>query len=293
MTLSALLSSTRQSLRRSGVVYPDVEAELVLAHVLGITRAQLYLDPDRVIAPGDEARVAEILKGRERRYPLQYLLGEIEFMGLPLVVKEGVFIPRPETEILVETLIERGKALGPSLVILDLCTGSGAIAISVAKYLEPCMVLATDISPAAVRLARENALLNRVVSRLCFAVADGLKPISRGRIAPRARFDIVVSNPPYIPTAEIGGLQAEVRDFEPRLALDGGEDGLGFIEGVVDEIPSILEESGIVAFEIGAAQADAASALFKRAGLGEIEVVKDLAGRDRVIIGKRQLEAGA
>jgi release factor glutamine methyltransferase len=289
MTLSALLSSTRQSLRRSGAAHPDVEAELILAHVLGLKRAQLYLDPARAIAPGDETRVAEILVARGRRYPLQYLLGEIEFMGLPLIVREGVFIPRPETEILVEILIERGRALGPPLAILDLCTGSGAIAVSLAKYLETSVVLATDVSLAAVRLARENAVLNGVEARLGFAVADGLKPLGRSR----ARFDIVVSNPPYIPTGEISGLQPEVRDFEPQLALDGGEDGLGFVAEVMGEIPSILGKPGIVAFEIGATQAEAASALFAQAGLGEIEIAKDLAGRDRVIIGRRKLEAGA
>jgi len=294
VTLSVLLSSTREALKRSGAIHPDVEAELVLAHVLGVKRARLYLEPGREIGPGDQARVAEILEGRARHYPLQYLLGEIEFMGLPLTVRDGIFIPRPETEILVETLIKLGRPRAKPLAILDVCTGSGAIAISLAKYLETSAVLATDISLAAIKLARENAVLNHVEARIGFAVGDGLGPIARGGAGRAGRpFDMVVSNPPYIATSEIGGLQAEVRDFEPRAALDGGEDGLRFIAGVVGDIPSILEEGGIVAFEIGASQAEAAGALFADAGLAVTEIVRDLAGRDRVIIGKRRPGAGA
>jgi release factor glutamine methyltransferase len=289
VTLSALLSSARQALKRSGVVHPDVEAELVLSHVLGLRRAEVYLEPGRPIGPDEEALVREILTARARRYPLQYLLGEVEFMGLPLATRDGVFIPRPETEILVETMIERGKRLGSAPAVLDLATGSGAIAISLARYLEPGAVVATDISPAAIRLARENARLNLVESRISFVVAEGLAAL---RPQAGGLFDLVVSNPPYIPTDEIAGLQPEVRDFEPRLALDGGPDGLRFLGVVAGEIPSILKQGGIVAFEIGATQAAAASAILAQAGLVGIEVVKDLAGRDRVIIGNCEPRGG-
>jgi release factor glutamine methyltransferase len=285
LNLSAHLSSARQALTRSGVAHPDVEAELVLSHVLGLKRAEVYLDPGRAITPGEEAEVERILAGRARRYPLQYLLGEVEFMGLPLAARDGVFIPRPETEILVEAVVERAKRLAPRPAVLDLCTGSGAIAVALARYLEPAVVVATDLAEGAIGLARENARLNLVEARLAFVVADGLAPIRR-----RAEgfFDLVVSNPPYIPTGEIAGLQPEVRDFEPRLALDGGSDGLEFIAGVAAEIPSILKAGGIVAFEIGSAQRAAAEAIFGSAGLAGVEVLRDLAGRDRVIIGSRR-----
>jgi release factor glutamine methyltransferase len=304
--LSDLLQATRQLLRTAGVNHPDVEAELAISHVLGLKRSEIYLEPTRPVTGTEEAAVRSITDGRARRFPLQYLLGEIEFMGLPLVMREGVFIPRPETETLVEAVIARRPADGTALRILDLCTGSGAIAVSLAHYLAPELVVAADISLAAVRLARDNTRYNRVQDRVAVVVADGLgclgmvppAPAEGAHrpdedLAPEAQrvveglFDIVVSNPPYIATDEIAGLEPEVRDFEPREALDGGCDGLRFVAGILPQIPSILKAGGIVAFEIGAAQAEAVGGLFAKAGLGALEVVRDLAGRDRVVIGRR------
>lgn len=287
MTLSALLSTVRKSLRSFGVANPDVEAETIISFVLGLGRSDIYLEPARIIAAGDEARILSIVAERRRRFPLQYLLGEVEFMGLPFRTREGVFIPRPETEILVETVIRYAGGMGERLRILDLATGSGVIAISLAKYLRPDFVLAADISLEAAKLAGDNARLNGVGAAVAVVVGGGVDFIGK---APSAdgeapAFDIVVSNPPYVETGEISGLQPEVRDYEPRLALDGGEDGLSFIAGVLPEIPSILKERGIVAFEIGATQGDGVRALFGRAGLRDVEVVKDLAGRDRIVIG--------
>jgi release factor glutamine methyltransferase len=283
VTLSSLLAAARQALRSYDVINPDVEAETIIAHVLGLKRTEIYLEPERRVDPADRARILEIVGARERRFPLQYLLGEVEFMGLPLRMKEGVFIPRPETEILVETLIARvaGAATSGAIrTILDLGTGSGAIAVALAKYLRPRLVVALDVSGEAVALAQTNARLNGVAGVVDPVAGDGLAPI---RSAPA--FDLVVANPPYVETAEIDRLQPEVRDYEPRLALDGGEDGLAFIAGVLPGIPSILRKGSVVAFEIGATQAEAASGLFGRAGLREIEVIMDLAGRDRIIIG--------
>ncbi len=292
MTLSVLLGSTRKSLRSAGVVHPDVEAEIIISHVLGLRRSEIYLDPGRLTTPEQESRIRQIVSERHRRFPLQYLVGEIEFMGLPFKMKQEVFIPRPETEILVEVLVERGRRMGGPLRILDLGTGSGAIAVSLAKCLEPEFVLATDVSPVAVRLAGENASLNGVEGRIALVVGAGLGflrtgPLSAGDARTRT-FSVVASNPPYVGRSEIDGLQPEVRDFEPRLAIDGGEDGLRFVRGVLPEIPSILKEEGIVAFEIGACQAGAVCALFRDAGLDDVEVIKDLAGRDRVVIARRR-----
>ena len=313
MTLSSLLAAVRQELRSYGVVNPDVEAETILAHVLGLRRTEIYLAPERPVGAADQARILEISGERKRRFPLQYLLGEVEFFGLPLKIREGVFIPRPETEILVETLIARlggaprpgrpagvsgwFRERGPGTVraILDLGTGSGAIAVALAKHLRPRLVVALDVSPAAAALARANARLNRVGDVVAPVVGDRLGPVrgahrTGAAAAPGARdiaFDLVVANPPYVETAEIDRLQPEVRDFEPRLALDGGPGGLDFIAGVLPGIASILRKGSIVAFEIGATQAEAVAGLFGRAGLCDVEVIKDLAGRDRIVIGAR------
>lgn len=287
MTLSALLASLRKSLRSFDVLNPDVEAETIMSHVLGLKRSRIYLEPDREISQAEEARIDAILRERSRRYPLQYLLGDVEFMGLPFAAKEGVFVPRPETEILVEAVLARAKRMRADLRIIDLATGSGVIAISLAKYLEPSFVLAVDVSQAAVSLARQNARLNRVEERIAFAVGDGLAFL--GAPDAEAAFDVVVSNPPYIETGDLAALQPEVRDFEPRAALDGGPDGLAFIDGVARGIPSILRRTGVVAFEIGSTQGERASALFREIGLAEIEVLKDLAGRDRVVIGRQEV----
>jgi release factor glutamine methyltransferase len=280
VTLSSLLSDLRQELRGYGVVNPDVEAETIISHVLGLKRAAIYLDPSRILSPEQISRIRGIAGQRKRRFPLQYLTGEVEFMGLPLAIKPGVFIPRPETEILAEVVIGRARAMPGPPVVLDLATGSGALAIALAKYLEASLVLASDISVEAARLSLANARLNDVAGVVVPVVGDALD-----WLRPGSRFDIVVSNPPYVATSEIDGLQPEVRDFEPRPALDGGPEGLDFLARVLPHIPSILKETGIVAFEIGAVQAEAASGLFRRAGIGRVEVMKDLAGRDRIITG--------
>ena len=301
MTLSALLASLRKSLRSFGVVNPDVEAETIISHILGMKRSRIYLDPDREITASEREQIDAIVRERARRFPLQYLIGEVEFMGLPFRIKEGVFVPRPETEILVEAVLARAGSPGPGtksepatasssaagpprdLRILDLATGSGVIAISLAKYLRPAFVLAVDISEAAVSLARDNARLNRVEDVIRFAVGDGLAPITPADAS--AGFDLVVSNPPYIETGDLAALQPEVRDYEPRAALDGGPNGLKFIREVAPGIPSILRRPGIVAFEIGSTQGERAKSVFRQIGLSEVEVLQDLAGRDRVVIG--------
>jgi release factor glutamine methyltransferase len=267
---------------------PDVEAETIISHILGLKRSRLYIEGARDLTADEESRIAALVGGRRRRYPLQYLLGEVEFMGLRLKMRQGVFIPRPETEILVETVIRR---LGRGLRVLDLGTGSGAIAVSLARYLAPEIVVATDVSAVAAALARENAALNGVADRVAVVVADGIAALRRAApgaatsAASHSGFDLVVGNPPYVATGEIEGLQPEVRDYEPRAALDGGPSGLDFFAGVLGNLPSILRGPGVVAFEIGAAQAAEVSALFAGAGLGGIEVVSDLAGRDRIVLG--------
>ncbi|MFZ1948069.1 MAG: methyltransferase, partial [bacterium] len=176
----------------------------------------------------------------------------------------------------------RGPMTGRGLRVLDLATGSGAIAVSLARYLAPEIVVATDVSEAAAALARDNASLNGVADVVAVVVAEGLAAFRDA--GTRSGFDVVVCNPPYVATGEIEGLQPEVRDYEPRVALDGGASGLDFFAGVLPDLPSILRGPGVVAFEIGAAQAAEVSAIFSGAGLGPVEVVRDLAGRDRIVL---------
>ncbi len=283
--LSAFLSHVRHLLSRGGIRPSAVEAEIIVGHVLGLERSEMYRRPDRVVAPEEEAAVMDLVNRRIHRVPLQYLLGEWEFMSLPFKMRQGVFIPRPETETLVEAVIDRVKAGGkPARRILDVATGSGAIGISLAKYLKPDLVVATDISLDAVEVARENAILNRLGSVARFVAGDGLDPLRQGSTV---GFDIVACNPPYVETGEIPGLDAEIRAFEPLVALDGGPDGIRFIDGILPGIPSILNEGGLVAFEIGETQGPRVKALFEQAGLAGVEVVKDLGRLDRIVLGRR------
>ncbi len=289
MNLSSLLRSVRKSLEAAGVPSPGVDADLLVSHGLKIPRSGLYLDPARELSPAEESLVMDLARERAKRLPLQYVTGECEFMSLTFKMKEGVFIPRPETEVLVDAMTERIEADSlKSHVMLDLCTGSGAIAVSLACHFKTGLVVASDISPLAVEIARENAILNGVNDIMRFVVGDGVGSLgSITRSDCEHGFDAITCNPPYVGSAEIDELDPEIRDHEPRIALDGGDTGLEFIESMLPRIASILTGRGIVGFEIGETQAVPVEAMFKNAGFEMTEVVKDLNGKDRVIIGRR------
>jgi release factor glutamine methyltransferase len=283
--LVSLLRDVRSKLARAGVPSAGVEAEILIAHVLGIARGAIYLDVRRPVTPDQHAEIMALAGRRARRIPLQHVLGEWEFMSLPFKMREGVFIPRPETEVLAESVVARaGRAGRPPRRILDVGTGTGVVAVALAVYLKPEFVLATDVSPLAVETARANAILNGVGAIVRFAVGDALGPIGP---AAEDGFDVVVSNPPYVASGDIEVLEPEVRDHDPRQALDGGPGGLGFIAGLLPRIPSIMKRGGMAALEIGATQGDDVIALMEEAGFEEVELVKDLAGLDRVVLGRR------
>jgi release factor glutamine methyltransferase len=283
--LSAYLSRIRSLLSAAGVPSPGVESELILTYVLALKRSEIYSRPERIITQAEASALMDLAERRTRRIPLQYLLGECEFMSLPFRIREGVFIPRPETEVLVEAVKARIEASGaPAQRILDIGTGSGVIAVSLARCLEPDLVVGTDISLDALEIARANAILNRVESVSRFVACDRLGALRSG--AP-VGFDVVVSNPPYVESGEIPGLQPEVRDHEPMVSLDGGPDGLRFFDGLLPGIASILKKGGLVAFEIGETQGPRVKALLEQAGLKKVEIAKDLAGFDRVVLGRR------
>jgi release factor glutamine methyltransferase len=284
-SLSELLAAVRADLAASDIPSYVAESELLVGHVLGLRRSEIHMRPAREILPGEKTAVMNLVCKRCRRIPLQYLLGGCEFMSLAFKVRQGVFIPRPETEVLVEAVIERAEARDTrARRILDIGTGTGVIGISLADRLRPDLVVAVDISRTALVVARSNAILNHVVNMMVYAVADGVESI---RAVGDMRFDIVACNPPYVAAGDIQGLEPEIRDHEPPEAIDGGAEGFDFYEGILPKIPSILTEGGLAAFEIGASQGFHVRRLFEKVGMDGVEVIRDLNGLDRVVIGRR------
>ncbi len=272
---SALLKEITLSLKNHGVPDAAKEAETILSSLAGIDRVSLYRDdpeiPDDIV---DKIRLA--VKRRSNREPLQYILGSVEFFGLKFGVGPGVLIPRPETEILVQASIEELNGV-PSPLVLDLFTGSGCIAIAVAKNLPAASVTGTDISPSALSYAKENAALNKV-NNLAFLEGPLFGPVD-GMV-----FDAILSNPPYVRTSEIEGLEPEVKDYEPMAALDGGPDGFHFYRLILADIGRSLRTGGLGLFEIGMGQTDGIVRIARASGLETIRVVKDLSGIDRVMV---------
>jgi len=251
---------------------PRLEAEVLLAHVLDIPRTSVIAYPERVLAEGQLVRYRQLVEERATDYPLPYLLGRSEFFGLSLEVTPEVLIPRPETESLVELALAREPAS-----VVDVGTGSGCIAIVLAAQLSQVELTAIDISPAALSVARRNAEAHEVDDRIRFVVGDVLTP----RPHP---VDLIVSNPPYISSTACASLQASIRDHEPRLALDGGANGLTIIQRLLDQAPAVLKSGGALLIEIGADQSEPASHLAQIAfPEAAVRVHPDLAGRDRVL----------
>lgn len=270
MTVKEVLKNAKDRLRAAGIDTWSLDAELLVTAALGLERMQLVTrDTDTV----DEKRcekLAQMLDRRLEREPVQYILGHCEFMGLEFAVNKNVLIPRPDTEILVEEVLK----FGPESA-LDMCTGSGAIAVSLAKY-GVGSVTAADISPQAIETAEKNAEKNGVA--IDFVCGDLFENI-------RSRFGAVVSNPPYIARDIIKTLEAQVRDHEPELALDGGPDGLDFYRKIIAAAPGYLLPNGLLAFEIGYDQGAAVGGMMKNSGFADVRVIKDLAGLDRVVLG--------
>ena len=270
MTRREALRAATETLTKAGIEQAQLDAALMLFHVTGLTRQELLFDGDLPLAAECEQRYFYLILERAKHIPLQYLTGEQEFMGLTFQVSPAVLIPRQDTECLVEEVLHvcAGKR------VLDLCTGSGCIAISVAKLGAPAYVQATDLSEGALAVAKENALeLHADVE------------FYKGNLyeAVRGRFDIIVSNPPYIASAEIESLMPEVRVHEPRMALDGKEDGLSFYRRIITGAGEYLVPGGRIFFEIGFDQAMAVSELLHENGFQDIHVKKDYAGLDRVV----------
>ena len=276
-TVLKLLRWTADYFAGRGLDAPRLDAELLLAATLGLDRVGLYVNFERPLQADELAAYRERVRRRAGREPLAYILGQAEFWSLPLKVTPEVLIPRPETELLVEEALPR---LSGRQQVLDVGTGSGALAIALAHERQELLVTAIDVSPAALAVAADNARSNGVAERIRFAQHDlGLLP--------PGPFDLIVANPPYVPSGELAALMPEVRDFEPQLALDGGVDGLDAYRALARQAGVVLTAAGWLLVEVGSGQAPAVQELFAGAGLKEIFVSRDLAGIERVVGGRR------
>ena len=316
-TIGRILKWTEQYFKDKGIESPRLDAEVLLAHVLEKQRIYLYVHFDEPLQPAELAAYREMIKQRVLHVPVAQILGEKEFMGLTFKVTADTLVPRPDTEILVQAAVERLKAMkgeksatgvladesaaeepaegqpvggadaeqevAEPLHIADIGTGSGAICLSVLRYLADTVADTVDISPEARAVAEENAASLGLADRVTFHTGDLLQPL-RGMT-----FAAILSNPPYIPEADIAGLAPEVRLKEPHTALSGGRDGLDFYRRLAKEAPAMLVPGGFMAFEVGIHQAEPVAALAKANPLiARTEILPDYAGIDRVVVGWRK-----
>ena len=300
-TIGRLLDWTRGHFAERGIEQPRLEAELLLAHTLGMPRIDLYLHYEREVDEDGRVRFRDLVRRRARREPARYLVGACEFMSLALKVTPDCLIPRPETELLVEEVLDRaGAKRDPKLTdaaeaapaaptnvtVLDLCTGGGCVAVSVAVHLAGSRVVATDLSAAALAVARENAQAHGVADRITFLEGDLFEPLDAADVEPA---DFLVANPPYVTEAEWDGLAPEIREHEPRAALVAGPEGTEVIARVLKGAPAYLRAGGTLLVEIGASQGRAVAEMASAVrGLGEVEVCKDYAGLDRMLVARRE-----
>ncbi len=291
-----LLNWSSEYLSEKGFENSRLNAERLLGHTLNLKRVDLYLNYERPLADDELARFKGFLKRRLQHEPLQYILGETEFFSLRFRVTPNVLIPRPETEILVETVLQKCReknSPAEKINILDIGTGSGCIAISLAKHLPNARFTAIDVSEAAVTTAAENARLNEVSEQIEFRKLDFFfreadrYPTNNWLHEFQNTFDVIVSNPPYISDADYPNLPPEVRDFEPRAALKDGADGLNFYRQIAATAPMILNHGGFVAVEVGMGQAQAVAEIFAKSGLSQIQAAADLNDIERVVTGRK------
>lgn len=267
-----------RTLQAAGIEEATLDARLLLEAVCGTDRNDLLVHGEQPVAPQAEEKYLNWIRQRAEHIPLQQLTGEQDFMGLTFSVNEHVLIPRQDTEILVEEVL---KELHDRMRILDMCTGSGCILLSLLHYSNDCEGLGVDLSAEALKVAGRNALkalTPEKAEHAHFLQSDLFEKVE-------GKFEIIVSNPPYIASAEVEKLMPEVRDHEPRMALDGTEDGLLFYRRIIKEAGKHLVSSGMLFFEIGYDQGQAVSQLMRTEGYREVQVVQDYAGLDRVVFG--------
>lgn len=278
-TIARVLRWAAEDFAKRGSASPRLDAELLLASALGTDRVRLVIESERELDAPELGVYRSLIERRRRGEPVAYILGRREFYGLDFVVDKRALVPRPDTETLVEVALERTRSRSQYGRALDLCTGSGCVAVAFAKARPTWRVTATDISTDALALAWENARRAGVAFSLSALQGDLFTPVAG------ERFELVVANPPYVPSGDIAGLDADVRDFEPRQALDGGADGLDLVRAVVASAPKHLVPGGVLAVEVGFDQAPRTRSLFEAAGFAAIESRRDYGGHERVVSG--------
>jgi release factor glutamine methyltransferase len=281
-TVLSLIRKSTDFFTEKGIGEAKLSAEHLLAHVLREKRLQLYLRFDQPVKEEELAEFRALVRRRLDHEPVQYIVGSTEFYGLEFAVSPAVLIPRPDTEHLIDAILDFRKSgrIGDTLRVLDIGTGSGAIAVALAAQLPGVHVTGTDISPEALALAGANAARHALDERIDFVAHD----IFDGGIGSAAApFDIVVSNPPYIPQSEIDTLQPEIRNFEPLIAATDGGDGLRFYHRIAARIDELLAPDGLLVFEVGAGQAPAVMDILREAGMRDIDSRADYGGIERVV----------
>lgn len=280
MTIREIIIKYSEELKKLSDT-PRLDVELLLEKALGgVDRLYIHLNINKELTKEQEETFIDLINDRLNGRPIAYIVGNREFMGLDFYVKEGVLIPRPDTEPLVEEVIELCKDKD-DVSILDIGTGSGAITVSLAKYIQNSRLMSFDISEIALEVGKKNAVSNEVDSKIDFVKSDLFTAIKGKGI----KFDVIVSNPPYIPKKDIETLHTQVKDYEPYNALEGGEDGLDFYRDITEQSIEYINKGGILAYEVGHDQAHDVAKIMENYGYANIYMKKDLQGIDRVVIG--------
>lgn len=280
ITYNNLYLDIRQQLRQAGIEAATLEARELVCFGTGKSREELYRDGPLYVAPEMEERVRSLVKRHLAGEPVAYLIGEWEFYGLPLDISDDVLIPRTDTEVLAEQAIQYVRTQGECRV-LDLCAGSGCLGLAVAANAPGCRVVLGEWSDKALKICRQNVRRCGLTGRVVPMQADAREKPPRSL----GEFRCIVSNPPYIPTGDLAGLDVSVREYEPHLALDGGADGLDFYRSITERWKEALTPGGRLYFEVGLGQADSVLRLMRAQGFGDIQVVQDTAGIPRVVFG--------
>lgn len=287
LSLLEIITKTTDFFATRGVESPRLNAEQIVGHALGLKRMQLYVQFERLLTESELEKIRPLVKRRAQREPLQHILGTVEWGGLTLKCDKRALVPRPETEELLELVLEKGKALGgagegSAARVLDLGTGTGALALALAKTWAMARVTAVDASEEALALARENAAATGLVERVAFLKSDWFAALPEDAV-----FEVIVSNPPYLTDEEVAAAEPEVRVFDPRSALVAPDAGLADLRTIIAGAAPRLAPGGLLALETGVAQHEALLAELAKAGLVEGESRKDLSGRPRFVLARR------
>ncbi len=285
-TIQKLLSWTTDYLAARNVDSPRLSAELLLCHVLGLERIELYTHFNRIAQQTELDQLHKLVKRCGDQEPVAYLVGRCEFYSLPIKVSKDCLIPRPETELLIERGIEFLRGRQGVQYVCDLCTGSGCIAVAIAKNHAQAEIIATDICDSALSVAAENVATHELNDRIRLLCGDLFGPVIEG--LDETRFDLIVCNPPYVSSAEYEQLGSKVRDFEPKKALFAGQDGLDVYRQIADQIGEHLKDDGALILEIGYAQGKAVRELLEDTKIfSEIKIEKDINNNDRIVTAKK------